>query len=106
MVKVTYEPKKFRLVASGHAEAGPRGQDLVCAAVSALTLTLGANVADLASDGKVTRQVLQLKDGDCFISCVPSEKMKPVVRLIFDAVCAGFQLLETLYPENIRYDIH
>ena len=105
MVKVTYEPEKFRLVARGHAGSGTKGHDLICAAVSALTLTLGANVADLAGDGKVTRQVLRLEEGDCFISCIPNEKMKPVVQLIFDTVCAGFQLLETLYPENIVYHI-
>lgn len=105
MVQVTYEREKHRLVVRGHAGSGPKGHDLVCAAVSALTMTLGANVADLATDGKVCRQILQLESGNCFISCVPSGNMQPVVELIYDAVCAGFQLLETLYPENIRYHI-
>ena len=103
MISVTYDTKHHRLIAKGHAGSGPRGHDLVCAAVSALVMTLGANVADLAGDGKVRRQVLRLRPGDCFISCIPCGQMKPVVSLIFDAVCGGFQLLEALYPENIQY---
>lgn len=105
MIQVTYDPGHHRLIAKGHAGSGPKGHDLVCAAVSALVMTLGSDVADLAADGKVHRQVLQLESGDCFISCIPERKMKPVVSLIFDAVCAGFQLLETLYPKHIRYNI-
>lgn len=104
MIQVTYDRRHHRLVARGHAGSGPKGHDLVCAAVSALVMTLGSDVADLAADGKVRRQILQLEEGDCFISCIPNEKMKPVVSLIFDAVCAGFQLLETLYPKYIRYN--
>ena len=103
MIQVTYDREKLRLVIRGHAGSGPKGHDLVCAAVSALAMTLGANVADLAMDGIVRRQVLQLESGNCFVSCVPCGNKKPVVQLIYDAVCAGFQLLETLYPENIRY---
>lgn len=105
MIQVTYDRTHHRLVAKGHAGSGPKGHDLVCAAVSALVMTLGSNVADLTADGKVHRQVLQLEPGDSFISCIPKGKLGPVVTLIFDAVCSGFQLLETLYPAHIRYNI-
>ena len=105
MIQVTYDRKHNRLIAKGHAGSGKPGHDLVCAAVSALTMTLGANVAELAVDRKVSRQVLRLQPGDCWISCVPQKNMGPVVRLIFDTVCTGFELLETLHPDNIRYDV-
>lgn len=105
MIQVTYDRKHHRVVAKGHAGSGPKGHDLVCAAVSALVMTLGANVADLATDGKVHRHILQLEPGDCFISCIPNGKIKPVVSLIYDAVCTGFQLLETLYPQHIHYNM-
>ena len=105
MIHVTYDRQHNRLIAKGHAGSGPRGKDLVCAAVSALVLTLGADVADLAADEKVRRHVLRLEPGDSFISCIPNAKMGPVVKLIFDSVCSGFELLETLYPQYIQYHV-
>ena len=44
MITVTYEkaPGEYRLRARGHAGYGKPGQDIVCAAVSALLCTLGA----------------------------------------------------------------
>ena len=105
MIQVTYDRDHCRLIAKGHAGSGRAGHDLVCAAVSALTMTLGANVAEFAMDDRVRRQVLRLQPGDCWISCIPQKNMEPVVRMIFDAVCTGFELLETLYPENIRYSV-
>ena len=105
MVEITYDRQRHRLTAMGHAAAGRKGEDLVCAAVSALVLTVSANVAELAITEEVRRPVLQLRDGDSRISCVPAPEMIPVVTMIFDTVCSGFELLQTLYPENIRYHI-
>ena len=105
MVEITYDSPRHRLTAMGHAGAGREGQDLVCAAVSALVLTLSANVAELAITEKVRRPVLQLREGDTRISCVAAPGLSPVVTMIFDTVCSGFELLQTLYPENIRYHI-
>ncbi len=105
MIQVTYNRKRHRLTAIGHACSGKKGHDLVCASVSALVLTLAANVASLATDDQVRRHVLRVQEGDAWISCVPMPKMQAVVTLIFDTVCAGFELLETLYPENICYRV-
>ena len=40
MIRVTYEPREHRLRVEGHALAAPAGEDLVCAAASALAWTL------------------------------------------------------------------
>ena len=105
MVEVTYSRQRHRLTAVGHAGSGQPGQDLVCAAVSALVLTLSANVAELAIAGKLRRHLLRLEEGDTWIGCVSQPKLEPVVTMIFDTVCSGFELLQTLYPENIRYRV-
>ena len=105
MIKVTYHRKRHRLTAVGHAGQGPKGHDLVCAAVSALVLTMASNVAGLATQEQVRHPVLRVQEGDGWISCAPKPGMQPVVTMIFDAVCAGFELLETLYPESIEYRI-
>lgn len=105
MIKVIYERGTRCLRATGHAGRGKPGHDLVCAAVSALVLTLASNVASLATQNALRDHKLHLQEGDACISCVPAAKMRSVTTLIFDAVCSGFELLETLYPENIDFQI-
>ncbi len=105
MIQVTYDRSARRLTATGHAGQGAPGHDLVCAAVSALVLTLASNVATFATQNALRRQELRLKEGDACISCLPVSKMRAVVTLVFDTVCSGFELLETLYPENIKFTV-
>lgn len=105
MVEITYDRKKHALTAKGHAHSGEKGQDLVCAGVSALVLTLAENVASLVTQGNARRQVLRLNEGDAEISCESAERMAAVVTLIYDTVCSGFALLQTLHPENVQYRV-
>lgn len=103
MVQIIYKRGSHSLRLRGHAGAGEPGNDPVCAAVSALALTLADNVASLATQGSVDRPLLRLESGDSWIRCRSAGKMRPVVTMIFDTVCAGFDLLQTLYPEHIDY---
>lgn len=105
MIQVTYHRQHHRLTVVGHAHSGESGHDLVCASVSALVLTLAANVASLVTQGSAGKHNVHVQEGDAEIGCVPTHKMKAVVTLIFDTVCTGFELLQTLYPENISYQV-
>lgn len=105
MVHITYWRDGFRLTAKGHAGAGAPGQDVVCAGVSALALTLGANVADLCLQENACQPALCFQPGNACIACVPKKGMEPVVMLIFDTVCQGFALLQTLYPEHVKFEM-
>lgn len=46
MIKVKVEKSRIRV--SGHADTAPKGADIVCAAVSALTLTLLRGLREIA----------------------------------------------------------
>ena len=105
MITATYHRKYNRVTVTGHAHSGESGHDLVCASVSALVLTLAANVASLVTQESASKHIVLVKEGDAEISCVPHHRMKSVVTLIFDTVCTGFELLQTLYPENICYQV-
>ena len=105
MINIIYDRPAKRLTATGHAGQGAEGHDLVCAAVSALVLTLASNVATLATQESLRRQELRIKEGEACISCLPVKHMRAVVTMIFDTVCSGFELLETLYPENIKFTV-
>ena len=104
MVEITYDRKRHDLAVTGHA-GGEKGKDLVCAAVSALVLTLAGNVAELALGDKLRRHRLDLGEGHSRIGCVSASGMGPLVTMIFDTVCSGFELLQTLYPDNVRYRV-
>ena len=39
------------------------------------------------------------------ILCDPHFTLKSSVTLVFDSICAGFELLAKNYPDNISYEI-
>ncbi len=105
MIQVSYDRRHHRLLVQGHANTAPAGQDLVCAAVSALTYTAAWNVAELVSQGNAAHQRIQLNDGNACIACVPKKNMRSVATLMFDSLCSGFALLASFYPEQVQYTV-
>lgn len=103
MIHVTYYRKYNRVTVEGHAGSGPEGHDLVCAAVSALALTLAGNVSYMQAQEAVRNVVIDLKEGNAEIQCTAYRRYKASVEQIYRAICVGFELLATKYPENISY---
>ncbi len=91
MIQITYNETSEAMIlrAEGHAGFAPKGQDIVCAAVSALMQSLAYSVdygmAD--SSGTLTVQAAQ-----------SFENMAK-----FEVVTDGLMLLVEQYPENVRY---
>ena len=106
MVHIQYNRDTHSLRLHGHAGAEESGKNLVCAAVSALTLTLAYNVAQLVSQGNVSRPEIRLESGSSAIRCYSRGRSKPVVTLMFDTVCTGFALLQSLYPDMVDYRVY
>lgn len=105
MIRVTYYRQYNRVTVEGHAVSGPEGHDLVCAAVSALALTLAGNVSYMKAQDTVYDEILKLEEGNAEIQCTPYRRYKESAQQIFRSVCVGFELLATKYPENIIYDV-
>ena len=104
MIEVVYDRKKTRLAVRGHANSGEVGHDLVCAGASTLVYTLAGNVAQLSTDRKrIRRPILDINEGNTTIACTPVHGNQAVVTLIFDSICAGFDVLQQKYPDNIHY---
>ena len=93
MINIIYNEAGQDLIlqASGHAEYAPKGQDIVCAAVSVLMLSLAYSV-DSGSAVQDGEGVLTVK---AVQSCDNSAK--------FELVTDGLQLLAEQYPTNVRY---
>ena len=105
MIQVIYYRRYNRVTVEGHAGSGPEGHDLGCSAVSALALTLAGNVAYMKTQDAVYGEILKLEEGNAEIQCTPYRRYRDSVEQIFRAICVGFELLATKYPENISYDV-
>lgn len=103
MIHVVYHRLYNRVTVEGHAGSGPEGHDLVCAAVSALALTLAGNVAHMQTQDAVYDVSIKLNEGNAEIQCTPYRRYKDSVAQIFRSICVGFELLATKYPANISY---
>lgn len=94
MIKITYNEMgdMMFLRAEGHAEFAPKGQDIVCAAVSALMQTLAysldSGTVTCADDSNL--MVVQAKQGTDSLAK-------------FELVTDGLILLADAYPEHVRY---
>ena len=75
----------------GHAEAGEYGSDVICAAVSALTVTLGK---------RLRRADTQIGNGKAQI--IYSRRARKEREAAEFAIC-GYQWLAEEYPENVQY---
>lgn len=105
MVEVTYHRIHNRLTVTGHANSAAKGEDLVCAAASILTLTLAENVKNMDSARIVRNPFINIEDGSAEISCNASGGYKNVVMQTFQSVVVGFEILADKFPENISFEI-
>ena len=83
MTRVEYSPAARRLRLTGHAGAGERGSDPVCAALSILVYAL----LDAGAEGRVERGEAEL--------LLPDRDV--------DVALCGFRLLAESYPEYVSY---
>ena len=103
MIEVAFSPGTYALSVRGHALAGPPGQDLVCCAASALVCTLAANARAMEARGWTGKTRVILEPGQAEVLCIPKKGCCRRVRDAMEAVCLGFSVLESLYPECVRY---
>lgn len=94
MTTIIYDEKgkDMSLQASGHAGYAPKGQDIVCAAVSTLMQSLAYSV----DSGTVTCD----PGGDNILRVQASQSLDTLAK--FELVMDGLYLLAQQYPENVR----
>lgn len=95
MITIIYDKKgkDMSLQASGHAGYAPRGQDIVCAAVSTLMQSLAYSV----DSGTVTCD----PGGDNILRVQASWSLDTLAK--FELVMDGLMLLAQQYPANVRF---
>lgn len=105
MINVDFALEKgtLKLQVGGHAGAAPRGQDLICAAVSTLVLTAAEAARMLEGQGYLAGPpLIRLKPGKALILMTPHKQVLAEAALCLWTVQAGLCRLARLYPRHIR----
>ena len=90
---------------SGHAESGPYGYDLVCAAVSAVSFGAVNAVLELC---EIPLQIEQGKEGGFLSVELPhsiDEKLWEKASLLFEAMIISLETIEREYSQFIKINV-
>jgi len=92
MIHVTITP--VALSVQGHAGYNP-GNDIVCAAVSALVQTFEASAREFTTDEIIS----SLEDGDAVIAWPRAPTAE--LSLLIDSLYLGLCMMASSYPDNV-----
>lgn len=106
MISIIYDRANNSVRIRGHAGAGPKGEDVVCAGVSTLAQTLAANVRHWGATGRLTEEPKTfLQEGFGEIRCNPKPKYEKSVRQVMVAICAGFEIIANAAPGYVSFEL-
>jgi len=103
MTKITLSTEAMYLTLDGHAGAGPKGRDIVCAALSALAFTLARVAQKNTAYG--TRFDANWEEATMFLHCEPEDKAaQERCNHLFAAFGEGFRMIAEAYPEYVSLE--
>lgn len=92
MIRITYDAGKTSIRVQGHAGYADPGQDIVCAAISALYCTLARSRSCIAHAEDDVQIVQATK--------VARRKMD----VVFETIAGGMQEVAKRYPDFVSYE--
>ena len=98
MTRIRMDWRRMELTAVGHAGSGPKGEDLVCCAISAITTTL----AEYLINVKGARATYDMEDGACRIRAKPLPGWRRRTREAYRQAMIGLEQLAEQYPEYVQ----
>ena len=100
MTRIRMDWRRMELTAVGHAGSAPKGADLVCCAISAITTTLAEYIINV----KGARAVYDMEEGACRIRAKPLPWKKKQCAEAYRQAMTGLNQLEEQYPEYISIE--
>lgn len=103
MIRVNVNVDGLSFGMEGHADFGPVGSDIVCAAATMLASTLIQNMTRRLDKSEI--QGCALNSGYALLNVNPVRKRaRRECRAVFAATLDGFELLAQRYPEHVVID--
>ena len=90
-----------RFSVRGHANAGVRGEDIVCAGVSALT-----QAAVMGLERHLGRQIRFSQTKECQLDVALAAEPDDLTGAVLAAMLLGLQEISRGYPQNVRIVEH
>ena len=97
MIRISTDTKSLSVKAEGHAGYGPKGQDIVCAAVSILLYTYAAELLRIGGGSEI------LDSGETF-EIHPAGKDEEIM-IAYETVMGGLKLLADEYEKHIHIEV-
>ena len=106
MITIKYEHKdnRFNLCVDGHATSAPKGEDVICAGVSTLTITLAQALTEHSPEW-LDKCVIRTMEGHSTFEIVAKKDKHYKVSIIFDTILAGYQLMWNTFPDYIQLSL-
>ena len=104
MIEIKFNPTNYTLDVEGHANHGEKGEDIVCAAISALFYTLAESL--YAYKDMMAEDIdFSDEDGNGHISCKPKAEYEANVSLIYWTILNGFEVVSRHYEKNVKFSV-
>lgn len=102
-VKVQENGGRITINITGHAGFSD-SNDIVCAAVSALSYTLMQRIQDMDNFNAFDRMCCDFKDGAVHVDAIPHKAYEEELYTTVRTILTGFELLNNRYPNNVFLD--
>lgn len=98
-LRFTHKENQYRAVSDGHADYNT-GNDIVCAAVSAIMFTLIGSLANLTENSSQLRNIVEDGHMDIRFRAV-NETDRYVAALLFNSAIIGVAQICEKYPDHV-----
>lgn len=105
MVDIKYYPEKHNLKMSGHANYTATGEDIVCAACSAIYYNLRAVLGAYDKKDAFCKFSIREASGKVSLTCVPNTDYSEQIEHDIWYCLTGFYMLQANYPENVKIEV-
>lgn len=92
----------IHMTLTGHSEAAPKGEDLICASATMLAYTAAQAVQFMYESGKLKKKPkVDIRDGRATIVATPTEDAYAEALHTFWVAQCGIHVLAHNYPRNV-----
>ncbi len=95
----------IHMTIKGHAQAAPKGEDLICASATMLAYTVAQAVQFMHEQGQLKKKPkIAIKDGEATIIATPKEESYAEALHTFWVAQCGIHVLAHNYPQNVKLE--
>ena len=95
----------IHMTLKGHAQAAPKGEDLVCASATMLAYTVAQAVQFMNEQGKLKKKPkIHITEGSATIIATPTEDAYAEALHTYWVAQCGIHVLQHNYPQNVKLE--